>query len=118
MRHHDQLIVQSRAMIRIKKRRAIPRLWNAELENVRSERGSVAFIFPQIIRAQIRQYQRQTDYCQERKWPMRAQSTPRFKDLHLLNSQSGSCCIATGNWRTSHGENQEEAGANEKERDA
>jgi hypothetical protein len=55
MSHHDQVAIQSRAVIQIEKSRTIPRLRHAELQNIHGKRSSVAFVLPQVIQTQIRE---------------------------------------------------------------
>ena len=57
MRHHDKVAVETCAVIGIQKCGAIPSFWNTEFQNVRGERSGVALIFPQIIGAEICEYE-------------------------------------------------------------
>jgi len=53
MQHHYEVTVKTRAVIYVHKCCSIPRLRHAEFQNVRGEHRGIAFILPQVIRAQI-----------------------------------------------------------------
>ncbi len=72
MRDHDQVAIETRAVVAIQKRSAVPRFRHAEFENVRRERSGVALIFPQVIGAEVCKYEDGSNNGYERKRPVRS----------------------------------------------
>ena len=57
MRYHDEVAVETGAVIGIQKCAAVPCFWDTEFQNVRGERCGVALIFPQVIGADVCEYE-------------------------------------------------------------
>lgn len=70
MSHHDEVVVQSRSVVRIEKGKTVPRLRDSELQGIYRERGSVAFIFPQIIRPKVGENKDSAQYGDDRERPV------------------------------------------------
>ena len=57
MRHHDEVAVKTRAVVGIQKGRAVPSFRDTEFKNVRGQGRGIALVFPQIIGAEICEYE-------------------------------------------------------------
>ena len=82
MSDHDQVAVETRTMIGIEKRRTVPRFWNGEFENVRSECSRVALIFPQIITSEICEYEHCGNSRDDYKRPVLSKSANDVRPFH------------------------------------
>jgi len=70
VRDHHEIAVEARAVIGIEESKPVPGFWDSELQNIGSESGGVAFIFPQIIAAKIGKDEERSDRRQDDDWPM------------------------------------------------
>ena len=57
-------------MVRIEKGGSIPRFRDAELQYVDRQRCSIALVFPEVIHAEIGEYENRGDNSQNSDWPM------------------------------------------------
>src|SRR5947209_5811243 len=71
--HHNQASIQTRTMVRIKKRVAIPGFWNTKFQYIDRQRGGVAFIFPEVVGSEVSEYQYSTETRDSGRRPMQTQ---------------------------------------------